>query len=275
MGRFLPSIIGAYLLACGMTSHAHAQLKPDQVVIIGMAGSEASGELARYYAKARGIPESHILLLDGKLEQRITRFRWEQTIRPAVRTWLYRQEFLPNIRCIVTVWDVPLTIAPTERSSAEFTERIGYLRRTRGALVAQACQMFDLLHSLGRPAGSATTVPPAAADISLKDLNSRFVEAMKVATERLRNASTAEDRDRASKFLERILVTVSGDHGLLQIALPRSAAAATAQTTEQKTNASYLTGRLQGLQRGIQSLEALRETVARDEQSLQLTQTMG
>ncbi|HLA84951.1 MAG TPA: hypothetical protein VJL29_09165 [Thermoguttaceae bacterium] len=45
---------------------ARAELTADQVAIIAMKESPESQELAKHYAKARGISESRILLLEGK-----------------------------------------------------------------------------------------------------------------------------------------------------------------------------------------------------------------
>ena len=67
---------------------ARAELTPDQVAVIAMAESPESKELAAHYMKARNIPETQILLLEGKPVDTISRQTWETEIRPAIRKWL-------------------------------------------------------------------------------------------------------------------------------------------------------------------------------------------
>ncbi|MBN1588482.1 MAG: TIGR03790 family protein [Pirellulales bacterium] len=260
-------------LASGSVRTAKADLTPDQVVIIAMAKSEESRSLAEYYAKARGIPESHILLLEGRPTQRISRYQWEHTFRPSILKWLKRQEFYTRTRCFVTVWDVPLEITPLGGSSLEITERVAHLREVRANLVDQIATLFRMLHSVGKQPGAAVPAPVLAGDISFQDLYTHFKNAMKPADAWLRNTKPGDDRKRATQFMERVLVTLSGNQGLIRLAKNRSQS--TRNSPEEMTRLAYVTGRIEGLQQGMKSLSLLRDTIARDDQMIDLTQAMG
>ena len=89
---------------------ARAELTSDQVAVIAMAESPESKELAAHYMKARNIPETQIVLLEGKPVDTMSRQTWETQIRPAIRKWLSEGGRDEKIRCLVTCWDVPLKI---------------------------------------------------------------------------------------------------------------------------------------------------------------------
>jgi len=261
------------LLLSALASPARAELTPDQVIIIAMAQSEPSRELAEYYAKARGIPESHIFLMEGRPEQRITRYQWEETYRPAILKWLKQQEFFSNIRCLTTMWDVPLEISPVSSTAPEITERVAHLHELRVALVRQAATLVRMLYAAsGQPeaAGAAGTI---ADDISTQDLYDQFVAAMRPTQAWLRSTKSQSERLKAGQFVDRVLVTVSGNQGLLRLASPRNKSVTL--TPEQKSRLAYLLGRAEGYQRGMKSLNLLRATIARDQQAIEMAQAMG
>jgi uncharacterized protein (TIGR03790 family) len=263
----------AFLVACGLAAPARAELTPDQVAIIAMANSPASRELAEYYAKARGIPESHIFLIPGDVRQRIARYYWNETVRPGILEWLRKHESFAKIRCLVTMWDVPLEISPISSTSPEITERTTYLAQVRANLVIQAGTLVRMLEAPGGPTpttGTAAELPP---NISLEDLYSRFAKAMKPAQERLRSAKTTEERQKAGEFMDRVLVTLGGDQGLVRLLTPHSQSPQL--PPERVARLAYLTGRVEGLRQGVQSLGMLRGTIASDEQAVELNQALG
>jgi len=266
-------ILAVLLVVSGWATVARAELKPDQVVIIAMAESDESRELAQYYAKARGIPESHILLMEGRPEQRITRYQWEETYRPAILEWLKKQEFFANIRCLVTMWDVPLEISAVSTSSPQITERVAFLRQSRASLVRQSTTLIRMLYSASGQTEAARAVPTLADDVSVEELYKQFAAAMKPAQEWLRKAKTPGDQQKAGVFMDRVLVSISGNQGMLRLAAPRSTLVKL--TPEQKSRLAYLTGLNEGYQRGMQSLSLLRDTIPRDEQAIELMQAVG
>ena len=260
-----------FVLLSAIAFPARAELKPNQVAIIAMSESEASKEMADYYAKARGIPESHIFLLEGSVNQRITRYDWEETYRPAILTWLKGQDFVSEIRCLVTMWDVPLEISAINSSSPAITERVAYLRQVRTSLVQQAAKLIRMLHTTAGQADAAAA--PFPDDISLKQLHVRFGAAIAPVQGWLRKAKTPDQRLRAGRFIDRVLVTISGNQGMVRLASPRSKSVKL--SPQQRARLAFLTGRAEGYQRGMLSLNMLRGTIARDEQAIELSQAIG
>ena len=92
-----------------------AELKPDEIAIIAVRTSWQSRELAHYYARTRGIPESHICLIDVPGQRNLPRDGWEQNVRPGIRRWIAEHNLQARLRCFVTTWDVPLKIGRSPR----------------------------------------------------------------------------------------------------------------------------------------------------------------
>ena len=91
-----------WVLAFLAATPAWAELAPGEVAIVAMADSQESRDLAEYYAKARGIPLSHICLLQGKPGRTIPRTAWQEKVRPAILDWLKEKGLSTKIRCLVT-----------------------------------------------------------------------------------------------------------------------------------------------------------------------------
>ena len=108
------SLIG--LVAAGT---AHGALTADEIGVIAMEASPESHEVADYYVRARGVPESHVLLLPGKPGNEVSPAVWQDEMRPAIREWLDKSEFGATIRCLVTCWDVPLRVGGRAPANAE------------------------------------------------------------------------------------------------------------------------------------------------------------
>src|SRR5262249_47469319 len=113
------------------TSSAGAELMPDEVAIIAMCRSPKSCELADYYATQRGIPKSHICLLNGRPTVVLSRSEWETSVRPTIRRWLVENHLEEKIRCLVTTWDVPLKIDRRDSRAPGVVEREIYLSSER------------------------------------------------------------------------------------------------------------------------------------------------
>ncbi|HLA85951.1 MAG TPA: TIGR03790 family protein [Thermoguttaceae bacterium] len=261
------------LLLCGMVAPARAELTPDQVVVIGMAESEPSRELAAYYAKARGIPDSHVFLMEGTPSQHINRYQWEETYRPAILNWLKKQDYFANVRCLVTTWDVPLEISAINSSSPVIRDRQAYLREARGALVRQGTALIRALYTASGKADEAAKFPDPANDVSVVDLHKQLAAAMKPAQAWLQGMKAPGDRLKAGQFMDRVLVSIGGNEGMVRLAGPRSRSVPL--TPEQNTRLAYLLGRAEGYRRGMQALDLLRATNARDEQAIELMQNIG
>ncbi|MCX7425676.1 MAG: TIGR03790 family protein [Planctomycetia bacterium] len=247
------------------------QLVPEQVAIIAMAQSQESRELAGYYAKARGIPESNICLLEGKPGRTVARSAWDQQMRPAILKWLAEKGLLTKIRCLVTVWDVPLRIENQPADSSVVAARVVYLPQIRARKVKEVEGALRWLESAGASQAAAAK-PPLAADASLDQMRAEFDKAFSGAYSRLQAAS-ADEQKQIYAGLEQIAILAGGNNAALQMSAPR--ANTEKPTPEQVAQQALLAGRLQGLQMGSESLVMLPGTVSRDEKLIELTQAVA
>ena len=249
---------------------AWGQLVPEQVAIIAMAQSPESRELASYYAKARGIPESQICLLEGKPDRTVARATWDQQMRPAILKWLTEKGLSTKIRCLVTVWDVPLRIENQAGDSPTDAARRAYLPQMRARKVKEFEAVLRWLESVGTSPAPAAK-PPLAADASIESMMSEFDKAFRGAQTRLQTA-TADVQAQAGAALEQILVFAGGNNAVLQMIAMR--AKTEKLTPEQAVQQAMYGGRVQGLHVGLQSLAMMPGTVSRDEKVIELTQAV-
>ncbi|HLA84954.1 MAG TPA: TIGR03790 family protein, partial [Thermoguttaceae bacterium] len=263
MKRFLLFLA---LLACAAVP-ARAELTADQVAIIAMKESPESVELAKHYAKARGINESRILLLEDKPARTISREVWETKTRPAVRKWLEDHQLDDKIRCFVTCGDVPLKIGRRAADSPEIVEREKYLAEARRGNVKQIEQLVSLLESLGR-GDKPKPIKPLDPEISLRDVGGRLEGAVATAQGQIMAIPGDEKRLEAMQKFQQLLTAIGGGSQVLRMAAAQAKGGQL--SPEQAMPLRILESRLQGLQQGIQALTMLPPTVARDTQLLNL-----
>jgi uncharacterized protein (TIGR03790 family) len=246
---------------------ARAELKPDEVAVIAMAESDQSRRLAEYYADARAVPKSQIFLLEGKPEKTMSRQRWEQQARPAIRAWLREDDRHLRIRCLVTTWDVPLRIAKRSQDAPVVVARQDYLTRSRASLMERSWALLKELDCLaleGQPPERVAL--DGEAEVGM--LTAAFDAAFRAAQERRNGLKTEDDKKRAGATIERAFVVGGGISGLLRVVArenePDNLKPQTAQQLE------LLKGRLQGLQEGLQVLASMPDSVTRDMLMLRL-----
>jgi hypothetical protein len=247
------------------------QLVPEQVAIIAMAQSPESRELASYYAKARGIPESNICLLEGTPGRTVARATWDQQMRPAILKWLTEKGLSTKIRCLVTVWDVPLKIDNQPADAPTVVARLAYLPQIRARKVKEVEAVLRWLESVGASQAPAAK-PPLAAEASIDQMTSEFDKAFRGAQTRLQAAS-ADEQKQASAALEQILVFAGGNSAILQ--MMAMGGKAEKLTPDQIAQQALYGGRVQGLQIGQQALTMLPGTVSRDEKLIELTEAVA
>jgi uncharacterized protein (TIGR03790 family) len=149
------AIVGGLGLPC------RAELKPDEVAIVAAQGSRDSEALAKYYAKVRSIPAENICLVDMPREETCPRDKWTWAIRPEIHKWLVEHDPKEKIKCLVTVWDVPLRIAPgtADASLKQYKNFLEAERSHRLKLLGEILDSFDKLV----PPGELTTDSPNSA----------------------------------------------------------------------------------------------------------------
>lgn len=138
--------IGLATAFAACAAPAVAALQPNEIVIIAARGSRESEGLAKYYARVRGIPPANICLIDMPRGETCLRNTWTWAIRPEIHKWLVENDPQEKIKCLVTVWDVPLRIAPAKVDQS--------LRRYRtfleGERSARLKTLTDILHAFER-----------------------------------------------------------------------------------------------------------------------------
>jgi uncharacterized protein (TIGR03790 family) len=195
--------LSAGLLLLLQVGRISAALTPAEVAVIAVRGSQQSRELADHYIKARGIPETQLCLIDCTPGETLGRAEWESKVRPAIRQWLEVHDPDKKIRCLVTVWDVPLKIGPRRASGPTLEEvprHFAEQRRLRQRLVVDLAADLDKL--LPANPGADREAPPAEAPPS--EYGTFLEGAFKDSQARLRQFKNKETGDfqRASQLFD-------------------------------------------------------------------------
>ena len=91
-------------------------LKPSEVLVVADQRVAEGVELAHYYMGQRGIPKKNLLLIDAPKTEHCSRKDYEHLIAAPVRDRLTRIKPAWRIRCLVTVYGLPLKIdAPVQQ----------------------------------------------------------------------------------------------------------------------------------------------------------------
>jgi uncharacterized protein (TIGR03790 family) len=112
-------------------------LQPDQVVILANAKSPESLAVASHYAAQRGVPTTHIVLLDLPLHDNLTRQEYEESVVAPLRRTLEAKQLASTTRVIVTTYGIPLRIEAPMLSKNEkiwLAEAQGSVKTSRARL---------------------------------------------------------------------------------------------------------------------------------------------
>lgn len=158
-----PSVVLIVMAALGLLSPAWGQLTPGQCVLIYNGKSEASRELASYYAEARAIPRDQILALDAPLRESVTRAEYER-LAATIRAFLAREAMSQrDLRCLVTFYDVPLKVEAVKPTEAD-ARQAGALTLRRSALESDWAVKLQEASALLPPRVQALVDRDVAAD---------------------------------------------------------------------------------------------------------------
>jgi uncharacterized protein (TIGR03790 family) len=212
-----------------VASVARADILPGEVTVIAARGNRDSEELAAYYAKARGIPAENVCRLEMPVGDVCARQEWSEKIRPAIREWLAEHDPNGRLRCLVTVWGVPLKIGPAELGSAQrrYAEFLTGERQARLKLLRDAIAEFDLLapagaistHTVGGQSSTGSPLRPnvgggdSPAD-ELNQLRTQLEAALAAAQARLAELPAGAPKTQAQARLQQ-LVTLAGGVGVV------------------------------------------------------------
>ena len=96
-----------------------ATLHPDHLVILVNENDPESIDVARHYAKQRGVHLSHIVRLDLPFHETINRADYEERLAEPLKTKLIANGLAPTTRVIVTTFGVPLRVKALPQSDQE------------------------------------------------------------------------------------------------------------------------------------------------------------
>ncbi|MDN5940725.1 MAG: hypothetical protein L0H94_02490 [Nitrospira sp.] len=161
---FLPvrlAITGFVLLVItlmGNVPPAQAELSAHQVMIVANANSRESLMVAEHYATNRGVPAQQIAKLDLPLDDTMSREDYERRLVMPLRQALQNHRIQQSIRLLVTVYGVPLRVAPPKLTAEEqrwqrdASDRLGVAR-------LQLVDIERLARDIALPSGSKPAQP--------------------------------------------------------------------------------------------------------------------
>ena len=155
------------LLVCvgmiAVASPARAELQPNQVVILANAKSPESLAVASHYAAQRGVPTTHIVLLDLPLHDNLTRQEYEELVVAPLRRTLEAKQLASTTRVIVTTYGIPLRVEAPMLSKDEkiWLAEAQSLVKTSRARLEQLQRTFEQM-TPGSP--KVESLPPNSAE---------------------------------------------------------------------------------------------------------------
>jgi len=210
-------VLSGMLLTGGI---ARADLAPEQIALVVARSSREAQSLAKYYCQQRGVPEENVCLVDMPRGEVVDRKTWQWAIRPEIQKWLTDNDPSGKLRCLVTVWDTPLKIAPAPMD-VEAKRYQTYLTSERDNRLLNLKRAAAQLQAIAT-AGSVTQLPELAQGDTLESLKAELEQALQAAQKAIAampqgDASEANNlRNRAAGRLQQLAVLAGGGQVLLQ-----------------------------------------------------------
>lgn len=213
-------------LLCCPAAVAWAELLPEEVAVVAARGNKESEDLARYYIEQRGLPEDNLCLVDMPKGEVCPRDQWTWAIRPEVRKWIDENDPQHKLRCLVTVWGVPLKVGPSssDKEQAKYRSFLEGERQTRLKLLADIAGQLDLiaadvkLATPGKPTDAkpadGQADPPKPSELAARQQT--LEAALQAAQARLSKSPAGEARNQAAARLQQLATLAGGARVLLQ-----------------------------------------------------------
>ncbi len=249
-------------------SSARAALLPAEIGIIAVKDNRESRAVAAYYAKVRSIPTDNILELQVPAQADLSRTQWATQVRPEIQKWLSEKDRAQKLKCLVTVWDVPLKIS-AEEGTGGMKAVVEYLTAERARRMEVLNGFFKSLQSLGASAPEKPMLP-LAADAPLQDVQSALDQLFVAAQTAVGKLEDQAQRERAVRQLQTIYFRAVGLNGMAQ-SLGRQVEA-NPENPQARTEFDVTRGRTVGLREGRVAMEGLAFSLEREPQLLALIQ---
>ena len=257
--NFPTSTLSVVLVVC-CSFPAFAELNPAEIAILANKNSQESQQIASYYAKQRGVPSSQICVLDIPMGEELARDDWNKKVRPAVRRWVATNKLQNKLRCMVTVWDVPLKIGKQLNPDTNSRRRVRLLQLERTRRVARLLsfvKQFDAIAAESEPAALNLTT-----DATLKEVTGVLSTRLKQAEARLQQLPDGPDKQAGITKLTQLSVGTAG----LQVVTQNMQRTMDSGRGNDRiaSELQFGRGRLTGLSEGRGLIDGLPATIERD-----------
>lgn len=260
------SLFVGWFVASG--SLGWCQLTAPQVAVIASADPE-SRALAEYYLQQRSIPADHLLVLEFPNDQELTSQQWDSTFRPQIQEWLQTR---PQIRCLVTVRGVPLSIAAGTAAAPD--DWIGFLQTERMSRARKVC---DILNKLRVIASDSANPPspeiPFEPERTLAEWQLEFQSLASAVQKRIQQGGEVSRATYSKAFEEQ--VTILAGANLLLNSLQQQMQASTSPPPNMQADWNLLRGRVSALQEALNLAQQLPPSWENDTLQMAVIERLG
>jgi uncharacterized protein (TIGR03790 family) len=206
-------------LCCVAVAPATAELTPPQIAVVVNRSSRESVQVGHHYARQRGVPDTQVIALElGSTKETVSRQEYEQKIVRPLRQALENRGLAGQIRALVTVYGMPLSVhAPQPTAQERLWTRDAQERYQRALHDLQALAK-EL--AVDETAADATSEQPQKAASLLEHIQ----RALQERATRLQSEQDLPKRTQATRELARLVVRVGGQAELVQSIRPASTA---------------------------------------------------
>ena len=179
--------------------------------------SQASQQIAAYYAQKRGIPTAQILAVAMPTDEEMKRADWDRSIRPAIRRWIAQNRLQDKVRCFVTTWDVPLKIGKESPPSSVMRRQARLLQLERQRRMERLIEFITQFDNIS-PDPTAPAPEPVAvtADSELKSVTEAISSRIKSAELRIGALTEGTEKQASINKLTQLTIATAGLQVLTQ-----------------------------------------------------------
>ena len=271
-----------------------AELQPSEIAIVAARGNRESEDLAKYYSRVRGVPIENICLVDVPATEVCQREQWRTSIRPEIHQWLMDKDPHQKIRCLVTMWGIPLKIgpAPPDVKLQHYQQFLEAERTQRLQLLGKVVQRFDAIApaegnsataakegtdkspKTSAPADKKSPGAPDPPDAELARWQSQLEKALQSAQARASKLTHELERNAANGELQQ-LATATGGLNVLLTALNQQVQSNGAANPAAKSEFDTIRGRMIAFNDSRAMVDQLPAGIERDAVELALVERTG
>ena len=111
--------VAVWMFFCLITSSLVYALEPDEIVVIANKNASHSVSLAKYYMEKRNIPKKNLIKLWITNKSWCSRREYDEDVVPKILKYLKKNDPEKKIRCLVTMYGLPIKIRPPDLTADE------------------------------------------------------------------------------------------------------------------------------------------------------------